>query len=295
MSGSQSSWSIRGISCARSSSTRARSTRTTSGSCIRLRIAEARRLGLRRRRHRDWRACVCASAHAGAGPAAADASGNGWDRGGGAFGPPAGDRHQSGRWVPPRPSGAGPRVLPVRGCSHPIVKAIRDGLVKRVLIVDLDAHHGDGHAEALRQCVEVKILDFYGADLFPVVVGPIWRGVPFERGSRGTEYLATLRRELPAALNTLSPDLVVYVAGVDGYERDPLTAGYFRLSREQILERDRFVFEQARSASIPIIMVLAGGYGPFAWELQYETVAWVLRRFNDEHPVPGDTPSPAPP
>jgi len=161
-----------------------------------------------------------------------------------------------------------------------ILKATRAGILKSVLIVDLDAHHGDGNAEALRHCSEVKILDFYGADLFPMTVGPIWRGVPFERGSRGAEYLATLRRELPAALNALSPELVVYIAGVDGYERDPLTAGYFQLTREQILERDRFVFEKVRSASIPIVMVLAGGYGPSAWELQYETVAWVLHRFN---------------
>jgi histone deacetylase 11 len=162
-----------------------------------------------------------------------------------------------------------------------ILKASRDGLVTKVLIVDLDAHHGDGHAEALRHSAEVKILDFYGADLFPMTVGPIWRGVPFERGSLGTEYLATLRRELPAALNALSPELVVYIAGVDSYERDPLTAGYFGLTREQILERDQFVFEEVRSASIPIVMVLAGGYGPLAWELQYETVAWVLHRFED--------------
>jgi histone deacetylase 11 len=157
--------------------------------------------------------------------------------------------------------------------------AFQQNLLGRALIVDLDAHHGDGNAAALAGDERVRILDFYGDGLFPGHVLPIWRAVGFPSGTTGTLFLETLRRALPAALAAIVPDLVVYVAGVDSHEADPLTAGHYRLSSDDILARDRFVFEQVRGAGVPIMVVLAGGYGPDAWRLQYETIDWVLHRF----------------
>jgi histone deacetylase 11 len=156
--------------------------------------------------------------------------------------------------------------------------AFQENLLSRALILDLDAHHGDGNAAALAGDERVRILDFYGEDLFPAKL-PIWRAISFPRATPGAVYLARLQRELPAALQAVAPQLVIYVAGVDGHQADPLTAGYYRLSTDDILARDRLVFDEVRAAGVPIVMVLAGGYGPDAWRLQYQTIDWVLRRF----------------
>jgi hypothetical protein len=139
-----------------------------------------------------------------------------------------------------------------------------------VLIVDLDAHHGDGNAVVFLDDPSVRILDFYEADNFPYSKLPVWRKVEFGPGVRDAEYLEVLARELPLALEDSGPDLVVYVAGVDVYEHDPLTR--FELTREGILARDAYLFDEVRRSGIPIAMVLAGGYAAGVWEIQYESI-----------------------
>ncbi len=156
-------------------------------------------------------------------------------------------------------------------------RALKAGQVERVLIVDLDAHHGDGNAMVFQDEPAVHILDLYEANNFPYAKLPVWRKVEFGPGVGDAEYLEVLERELPPALEDLRPDLVVYVAGVDVYDQDPLTR--FALTRSGILARDRFVFEQVRRLDIPLAMVLAGGYAQGVWEIQHATIQWVLERF----------------
>jgi acetoin utilization deacetylase AcuC-like enzyme len=54
------------------------------------------------------------------------------------------------------------------------------------------------------------------------------------------------------------PQCAFYLAGADPYEGDQL--GGLRLTKEGLRTRDRMVFDALRSAGIPTVVVLAGGY-----------------------------------
>ena len=54
--------------------------------------------------------------------------------------------------------------------------------------------------------------------------------------------------------------MVFYLAGADPYEGDRL--GKLSLTIDGLAQRDRFVFEQCRIRSIPVVVTMAGGYCP---------------------------------
>lgn len=176
------------------------------------------------------------------------------------------------------------------------IDQLREKLGKdlRVLIVDLDAHHGNGPALLCKDDPSTVIFDIFNTNEYPwnadaseqyvrfkfpldggrlvSKIGPVninWIdpiGV-FEkiqnRNVDDEEYLSILKRELPNAIEQLTregkkPDLILYNAGTDIDENDPW--GGLKVTRNGIIERDRFVWTQARHHEIPIAMVLSGGY-----------------------------------
>jgi len=72
------------------------------------------------------------------------------------------------------------------------------------------------------------------------------------------EYLKLLEQELPLSIEEFNPEFILYNAGTDCLDGDPL--GNLNLSPEAIASRDEIVFQHALSRDIPIIMVLSGGY-----------------------------------
>lgn len=135
----------------------------------------------------------------------------------------------------------------------------------RVLIVDLDAHHGDGNAAIFNRQPRVAIFDIYNEAIFPFPeirerreMHAIKYGYPIPSGTKDEEYLEVLRTHLPAAIQEFKPHLIIYNAGTDIYEKDP--HGRLKISREGIIARDQFVFQEAVDNQIPIAMLLSGGY-----------------------------------
>ena len=91
---------------------------------------------------------------------------------------------------------------------------------------------------------------------------PMWKprsslDVGLPDGAGDTRYLRELERALPVVMQS-DPQCVFYLAGADPYEDDQL--GGLRLTREGLRERDRAVIETVRSAGLPLIITLAGGY-----------------------------------
>lgn len=60
------------------------------------------------------------------------------------------------------------------------------------------------------------------------------------------------------SLNEVRPDIIVYNAGTDVLDGDPL--GGLSISPQGIVKRDEIVFRAARRRGIPILMVTSGGY-----------------------------------
>jgi acetoin utilization deacetylase AcuC-like enzyme len=152
-----------------------------------------------------------------------------------------------------------------------IDRARAEGFSGRVLVIDLDAHQGDGTRAMFADDDRVYTFSMHGEpwDQSPAVAS---EDVALGPAVGDETYLRALGDHLPHAFARAEPDLVFYVAGVDVAKTDPI--GGFRLSAEAIAARDRAVLEAARPR--PTVVVLAGGYGREAWRYTARTLVWLL-------------------
>lgn len=145
--------------------------------------------------------------------------------------------------------------------------ARRRGFLEPILVVDLDLHDGDGTRDIFRHDRSVHTFSIHARHWQDVEsVESAVESTAIELGSDvgDAEFLGVLRRELPPLVERFDPGLVVYLAGVDGARDDAM--GSWKLTAEALLERDRLVRRLAREeCSVPLVVVLAGGYGPEAW------------------------------
>lgn len=131
----------------------------------------------------------------------------------------------------------------------------------RILIVDLDAHQGNGHEEIEKNEPRIAIFDMFNGQTWPgdfTCQERINFRFPLKARTNDAYYLEILSQSLPQAIEAINPDLIIYNAGTDVYEKDPI--GALSLSKEGIVKRDQIVFEHAMNRCIPIAMVLSGGY-----------------------------------
>lgn len=131
------------------------------------------------------------------------------------------------------------------------------GLAKKVAIIDLDVHHGDGNASMMTTKPHCFILNMFGAKNYPLKKPDSDLDVALLDHTTDADYLSQLEQVLPEIIS-FDPDLILYQAGVDGLVKDRL--GRIDLSFEGLKKRDELVFNLAKSYEIPIVNVLGGGY-----------------------------------
>ena len=133
-----------------------------------------------------------------------------------------------------------------------------EGLVRRVLVVDLDVHQGDGTADCLALSPDLFTLSIHCENNYPAqkIAGDLDIGLPDRLDDAA--YLDVLRARLPTLLDAFAPDLVFYNAGVDPHRDDRL--GRLCLTDDGLLARDRYVVAQARARGIALAAVIGGGY-----------------------------------
>jgi acetoin utilization deacetylase AcuC-like enzyme len=143
-----------------------------------------------------------------------------------------------------------------------VVTAIRvlraEGLVGRVLVVDVDVHQGDGTHALLAGDATSFTLSVNGFRNYPFRRVPGDVDVDLPDGTRDAPYLAALEEVLPDALRRARPELCFVLAGADPFEGDRL--GRLALTKEGLLARDTFVRNMLDAAGVPICLTLAGGY-----------------------------------
>lgn len=133
--------------------------------------------------------------------------------------------------------------------------------ISRVMIVDLDAHQGNGHEKDFSGDSRVYILDMYNPDIYPFdyeARGYIDQKVEVRSGTSTNDYLMKLDEALKVAGSKFDPELLIYNAGTDILDGDPL--GKLKVSPDGIANRDEKVFRFARERSVPLVMVTSGGY-----------------------------------
>lgn len=135
---------------------------------------------------------------------------------------------------------------------------INQGLVQKILIVDLDVHQGDGTAYIFQDDPTVFTFSMHCGVNFPGTKQQSDLDVALAEGMEDAEYLQTLDRYLPDLLSQVKPDLVLYDAGVDPHLADRL--GKLALTDSGLYRREMQVLSTCLSAGYPVACVIGGGY-----------------------------------
>lgn len=130
--------------------------------------------------------------------------------------------------------------------------------IQRVLIFDCDVHQGDGTANILANEPHAFTCSVHCEKNFPARKARSDMDVNIAKGATDDEYLTQVDKAFGQALDASRPDLVLYDAGVDVYENDPL--GLLNISLNGIRQRDRLILQSCKNLGLPIATVIGGGY-----------------------------------
>ena len=130
-------------------------------------------------------------------------------------------------------------------------------LVKKILIIDLDVHQGNGSADIFKDDKDVFTFSIHSKSNYPAKKSTSNLDVELEDNIEDEQYIKTLKYYL-SNLNKENFDFVFYIAGVDIHFNDRL--GKLKISDDGIKQRDEIVTENFFSKKIPLCGVLGGGY-----------------------------------
>jgi acetoin utilization deacetylase AcuC-like enzyme len=137
---------------------------------------------------------------------------------------------------------------------------LKEGLVKNILIVDLDVHQGNGTAKIFENDDRVFTFSMHGERNYPTRKEKSDLDIGLPDKTEDELFLNHLHSTVPLLIEKIEPDFIFYLAGVDIIESDKL--GRLSVSKEGCKKRDRFVFQQCKRNNIPVAVSMGGGYSP---------------------------------
>jgi acetoin utilization deacetylase AcuC-like enzyme len=132
------------------------------------------------------------------------------------------------------------------------------GQAQKILVVDLDVHQGNGNASIMADEPRVFVFSMHGAKNYPFRKQVSDLDIELDNDTGDTEYLQILAQTLPRLIADFAPDMIFYQSAVDILATDKL--GKLGLTIEGCKARDEYVLRQAKTANIPIAIVMGGGY-----------------------------------
>ncbi|HVZ25399.1 MAG TPA: histone deacetylase, partial [Sediminibacterium sp.] len=135
-----------------------------------------------------------------------------------------------------------------------------EGYARKILIIDLDVHQGNGTAHLFRNETRVFTFSMHGGHNYPFHKEQSDLDIALADGTDDDDYLRILTEHLPVLIRKLQPDFAYYLCGVDVLSTDKF--GKLQLSLEGCKQRDRFVLESLKDAGIPVALAMGGGYSP---------------------------------
>ncbi len=160
---------------------------------------------------------------------------------------------------------------------------IDNNLAKRILVIDLDVHQGNGTAEIFRKSSRkwqntegssktsnfklqtlnaefVFTFSVHGANNYPLHKEQSDLDIGLPDGVEDKFYLTTVRENLLRLFDAIQPDFVFFNSGVDVLATDKL--GKLKLTQEGCRQRDLLVFELCKRHNVPVSVSMGGGYSP---------------------------------
>jgi len=135
---------------------------------------------------------------------------------------------------------------------------LENNIVKKILVVDLDVHQGNGTASIFKNEPRVFTFSMHGANNYPARKEPSDLDIALPDKTDDKTYLHLLEANLFRILENFEPEFIFYLSGVDVLETDKL--GKLSLSIAGCKERDRMVFHACKSLEIPVAVCMGGGY-----------------------------------
>ena len=135
---------------------------------------------------------------------------------------------------------------------------IEEGLFKKILIIDLDVHQGNGTASLFSSNPNVYTLSFHGKKNYPFRKEKSDLDIELDDNTNDNEYLKLLKEIVPKVIDQFEPEFIFYLSGVDVLENDKL--GRLSLTIDGCKERDRFILETCKDNCIPVQVSMGGGY-----------------------------------
>ncbi len=158
----------------------------------------------------------------------------------------------------------------------------QEGFAEPILIVDLDIHDGNGTREIFADDDSVFTFSIHNQSWDDA---PARASLSVELGDdvEDATYLEAIESTLPGLIRDVGPGLVFYLAGTDPAHDDRI--GNWAITPTGMLQRDCFVIEQIRSQhGLPLVILLAGGYGGETWRYSARSFSWLLSGGNVVEP-----------
>lgn len=130
--------------------------------------------------------------------------------------------------------------------------------LKKVLIIDLDVHQGNGTAEIFKGNDKVFTFSMHGKKNYPFQKRKSDLDIELLDGTGDQEYLNILYEKLDMLFDKVKPEFVFYLSGVDILETDKL--GKLNITIKGCKLRDQMVLSKCFKSSIPIQCSMGGGY-----------------------------------
>jgi acetoin utilization deacetylase AcuC-like enzyme len=135
---------------------------------------------------------------------------------------------------------------------------LQQNKAKRIFIIDLDVHQGNGTAALFENNANVFTFSMHGAHNYPFRKENSSLDIGLIDGCTTAEYLNTLQENLPVIIQQFKPDFAFFLSGVDILETDKF--GKLKVTLEGCKQRDAFVFSILKSLQIPVCVAMGGGY-----------------------------------
>ena len=135
---------------------------------------------------------------------------------------------------------------------------LKKNLAKKIIIIDLDVHQGNGTAKLFEQEPNVFTFSMHGDHNYPFHKEKSDLDVPLKDGTDDTTYLGLLQQILPRLLEKEKPDVAFFLSGVDVLATDKY--GKLKITMEGCKHRDEIVFSLLKKQGIPCIVSMGGGY-----------------------------------
>lgn len=173
-------------------------------------------------------------------------------------------------------------VIALRKCQA-------DGQIHRAWVIDVDVHKGDRTAALTRGDESIITLSVHMAEGWPLDRSPRLENgklhpsfvpsdfdIPVKEGE-DYRYLPDLETGLRQMAEGPKPDLALVLCGSDPYEKDALPSSRkTRLTLDQVIRRDRMIYDFLKNLGVPQACLMAGGYGEHAWEPYPPFLEYVL-------------------